>query len=65
MSTTTNYSLPFDAEGAQINEIICAALAEYEAMKHHSKNYKCYDSFEELLDETVEDASEDGANLLS
>lgn len=55
-SAVANDGIPFEVKRVRPNAETRAALAEYETMKNHPENYKRYDSFEDLLDEVLQDA---------
>lgn len=55
-SAVASDGIPFEVKRVRPNAETHAALAEYEAMKNHPENYKRYDSFEDLLDEVLQNA---------
>ena len=48
--------IPFEIKRGAPNEETRAALAEYDAMKHHPERYERYHSVDELLDEVLTNA---------
>ena len=54
-SAVSHDGIPFDVKRAVPNEQTKAALAEYEDMKNHPEKYKRYDSFDDLMNEVLND----------
>lgn len=54
-SAVSHEGIPFDVKRAVPNEQTKAALAEYEDMKNHPEKYKRYDSFDDLMNEVLND----------
>ena len=48
--------IPFEVKRMASNAATRAALAECEEMRKNPENYKRYDSFDELVDETFDNA---------
>ena len=55
-SAVSNDGIPFEVKRKTPNKETKLALAEYEEMKNHPEKYKRYGSFDEVLDEVLEDA---------
>jgi DNA-damage-inducible protein J len=55
-SAISHDGIPFEVKRMTPNAETRAALEEYEEMKKHPDNYKRYSTFEELMDEVLEDA---------
>ena len=55
-SAVSNDGIPFEVKRKALNKETKLALAEYEEMKNHPEKYKRYGSFDEVLDEVLEDA---------
>lgn len=55
-SAVNHDGIPFEVKRTTPNAETRAALAEYEEMKKNPERYKRYSSFEELMDEVLEDA---------
>ena len=49
-------AIPFEVKRVTPNAETLAALAEYKEMKSNPDKYKRYSSFQDLLDEVLEDA---------
>lgn len=47
-SAVNHDGIPFEVKRMSPNAETKAALAEYDQMKLHPENYKCYDSFDDL-----------------
>lgn len=57
LKSAVNYDgIPFEIRRSAPNAETKAALAEYEQMKQHPSNYKRYGSFDDMLDEVLQDA---------
>ena len=57
LRSAVNYEgIPFEIRKNTPNEETRAALAEYEAMKNSPTAYKRYDSFDDLLNEVMNNA---------
>lgn len=54
-SAVSHDGIPFEIKRQIPNAETRAALAEYDAMKKNPGNYKRYSSFDNLLDEVLED----------
>lgn len=54
-SAVSHDGIPFEVKRAVPNEQTKAALAEYEDMKNHPEKYKRYDSFDDLMNEVLND----------
>lgn len=54
-SAVSHDGIPFDVKRAVPNEQTKAALVEYEDMKNHPEKYKRYDSFDDLMNEVLND----------
>lgn len=54
-SAVSHDGIPFDVKRAVPNEQTKAALAEYDDMKNHPEKYKRYDSFDDLMNEVLND----------
>ncbi len=54
-SAVSHDGIPFDVKRAVPNEQTKAALAEYDDMKNHPEKYKHYDSFDDLMNEVLND----------
>ena len=48
--------IPFEIVRENPNGVTAAALEEYAQMQQHPEQYRKYDSFQELMDEVLEDA---------
>ena len=55
-SAVNSNGIPFEIKRAELNAVTKAALAEYEEMQTNPDAYKRYQSFDELLDEVLQDA---------
>ena len=55
-SEVSNDGIPFEVKRKAPNKETKLALAESEEMKNHPDKYKRYGSFDEVLDEVLEDA---------
>lgn len=55
-SAVNHDGIPFEVKRTTPNAETRAALAEYEEMKKNPERYKHYSSFEDLMDEVLEDA---------
>ena len=55
-SAVSHDGIPFEVKRMTPNAETKAALAEYDEMIKNPGNYKRYDSFEELMDEVLQDA---------
>ena len=55
-SAVNHDGIPFEVKRKAPNKETKLALAEYEEMKNHPEKYKRYGSFDEVLDEVLEDA---------
>lgn len=55
-SAVSHDGLPFEVKRSVPNAETRAALAEYAEMKKNPKAYKRYDSFDEVLDEVLDNA---------
>lgn len=55
-SAVSHDGLPFEVKRSVPNAETRAALAEYAEMKQNPKAYKRYDSFDEALDEVLDNA---------
>ena len=56
IAAVSNDGIPFEVKRKAPNKETKLALAEYEEMKNHPEKYKRYGSFDEVLDEVLEDA---------
>lgn len=54
-SAVSHDGIPFDVKRAVPNEQTKAALAEYDDMKNHPEKYKRYGSFDDLMNEVLND----------
>ena len=54
-SAVSHDGIPFEVKRAVPNEQTKAALAEYDDMKNHPEKYKRYDSFDDLMNEVLND----------
>lgn len=52
-SAVNHDGIPFEVKRMSPNAETKAALAEYDQMKLHPENYKCYDSFDDLMNEVL------------
>ncbi len=55
-SAVSHDGIPFDVKRYYPNVETQAALSEYEEMKKNPRKYKRYDSFDDLMNEVIEDA---------
>ncbi len=55
-SAVSHDGIPFEVKRMTPNVETRAALAEFEEMKHNPDHYKRYESFDELINEVLEDA---------
>ena len=55
-SAISHNGIPFEIKRLTPNAETRAALGEYEEMKQNPGNYKRYESFDEVLDEVLDDA---------
>lgn len=55
-SAVSHEGIPFEIRRFKPNEETSAALAEYDAMKKQDGEYKRYGSFDDLVEEAVDDA---------
>lgn len=55
-SAISHDGIPFEVKRMSPNAETVAALAEYEAMKSDTEQYKRYDSIDALVDEVLADA---------
>ena len=55
-SAVSHNGLPFEVKRITPNAETRTALAEYDEMKRNPGNYKRYSSFEDLMEEVLEDA---------
>lgn len=54
-SAVSHDGIPFDVKRTIPNEQTKAALAEYVDMRNHPEKYKRYDSFDDLMNEVLND----------
>lgn len=54
-SAVNSDGIPFEIRRAELNAVTKAALAEYEEMQKNPGPYKRYHSFDDLLDEVMND----------
>lgn len=54
-SAVNHDGIPFEVKRISPNAETKAALAEYDQMKLHPENYKRYDSFDDLMNEVLND----------
>ena len=54
-SAVNSNGIPFEVKRVEPNAVTKAALAEYEEMQKNPGAYKRYRSFDELLDEALQD----------
>lgn len=54
-SAVNHDGIPFEVKRITPNPQTRAALAEYHEMKKHPENYKRYSSFDDMIDEVLEE----------